>query len=54
LLNCSLKEKDYLFSWIPDSVDCSIKNTAEWNIYVDPIAADIVFKSGIELEIYPL
>jgi pyrimidine-specific ribonucleoside hydrolase len=36
-------------------VDSSIKNQkAEWNLYLDPYAADVVFKSGIAITLTPL
>ena len=28
--------------------------TAEWNIYVDPVAADEVFRSGLPIVLVPL
>lgn len=32
----------------------SLNDTAEWNMYIDPEAADFVFKSGIPIELVPL
>lgn len=37
------------------AVDKTIKNTAaEWNLYIDPLAADYVFKQAIPLVLVPL
>jgi len=41
------------YSWVPDRYLCSNDSNAEWNFYLDPVAADLVLKSGISLEIYP-
>lgn len=36
-------------------VDKSVDNKlAEWNIYIDPVAADIVFRSGVPITLVPL
>lgn len=37
---------------VPGNVNTN--NAAEWNIYVDPVAADIVFRSGIPITLIPL
>ncbi len=38
-----------------NAADPNIKNyVAEWNIYCDPVAADIVFKSGVPITLIPL
>ncbi|WP_223787379.1 molybdopterin cofactor-binding domain-containing protein [Marinicella meishanensis] len=38
-----------------NAADPKIKNyVAEWNIYCDPVAADIVFKSGVPMTLVPL
>ena len=36
-------------------VDSTLKNAyAEWNIYLDPLAASIVFRSGVPVTLVPL
>ncbi len=36
-------------------VDPTINNiVSEWNIYLDPVAADVVFKSGVNITLVPL
>lgn len=38
-----------------ESVDKKINNPyAEWNVYIDPLAADVVFRSGIPITLVPL
>lgn len=43
---------------VPGNLKCTnpeIKNAkAEWNIYIDPVAADIVFRSGVPITLVPL
>jgi inosine-uridine nucleoside N-ribohydrolase len=38
---------------VPGNVETA-NTTAEWNLYYDPLAAEIVFKSGIPLRMVPL
>ena len=39
----------------PPIADHNMSNKlAEWNIYIDPVAADQVFKSGIPIKLIPL
>jgi inosine-uridine nucleoside N-ribohydrolase len=38
-----------------ESINKKIKNPyAEWNVYIDPLAADMVFRSGIPITLVPL
>ncbi len=38
-----------------NEVDPSLQNAlAEWNIYIDPFAADVIFRSGIPITLVPL
>lgn len=39
---------------IHDDVSLNPNKVAEWNLYIDPTAADIVFNSGIQLALIPL
>lgn len=39
---------------IPDDVPSHPNKVAEWNLHIDPVAADIVFNSGVRLDLVPL
>jgi inosine-uridine nucleoside N-ribohydrolase len=39
---------------IHDDVSLNPNKVAEWNLYIDPVAADVVFNSGIPLTLIPL
>jgi inosine-uridine nucleoside N-ribohydrolase len=39
---------------IHDDVSINPNKVAEWNLYIDPVAADVVFNSGIPLTLIPL